>query len=169
MANDPDDIPDSRKPPPAWHRFLKGKSGNPSGRPKGAVSKKRLVRKVALSKRVVAVHEKRVSLTIFELVIMKLKALAADGNPSAIAICNQLVSTLNPSEQSRKFGHLVVPEGLSIEESITQAEEHNARHPYEPGTYVDVWNEEFMKAARGEHSPLGEAIRAYNAKWLRSG
>jgi hypothetical protein len=165
MASDQNDTSDNRKPPPAWQRFLKGKSGNPSGRPKGAVSKKRLVRKVALTKRVVNVDGKRVSLTILELVIMKLKALAAEGNPSSIAICNHLASTLNPSEGSRKFGHLVVPEGLSIEESITQAEEHNARHPYEPGTYVDVWNEEFMKAVRGEHSPLGEAIRAYNAKW----
>jgi hypothetical protein len=165
MANEQDDISDNRKPPPAWHRFLKGKSGNPSGRPKGSISKKRLVRKIALTKRVVAVDGTRVSLTILELMIMKLKALAAEGNPSAIAVCNHLASTLNPPEWSRKFGYLVVPECLSIEESVTSAEEHNARHPCEPGTYVDVWNEEFMKAVRGEDSPLGAAIRAYNAKW----
>lgn len=166
MASEQDDTPDNRKPPPAWHRFLKGKSGNPSGRPKGAVSKKRLTRKIALTKRVVTIEGKRVSLTILELVIMKLKTLAAEGNPSAIALCNHLASTLNPPEQSKKFGYLVAPEGLSMEEAVTRVEEHNARHPYEPGTYIDVWNEEFMKAVRGEHSPLGEAIRAYNAKWL---
>jgi hypothetical protein len=108
---------------------------------------------------------KRVSLTILELVIMKLKALAVEGNPSAIAVCNHLALTLNPPEWSRKFGYLVVPECRSFEESVTSAEEHNARHPYEPGTHVDVWNEEFMKAVRGEDSPLGAAIRAYIAKW----
>jgi len=165
MANEQDYISGNRKPPPAWHRFLKGKSGNPSGRPKGAVSKKRLARKIALTKRVVAIDGKRVSLAILELVIMKLKALAAEGNPSAIALCSKLTSTLDSREASENFGYLIVPEGLSIEESISSAEEHNARHPDEPGTKVDIHAEEFQKAARGEPSPLGEALMAFHQKW----
>jgi hypothetical protein len=38
-------------------------------------------------------------------------------------------------------------------------------HTLEPGTFVDVRAEEFLKAARGEPSPLGEALLAFHKKY----
>ena len=37
------------KAPPEAHRFSKGRSGNPRGRPKGAMGKKQIAQKVLLS------------------------------------------------------------------------------------------------------------------------
>ena len=61
----------SAKGPPAEHQFQKGHSGNPAGRPKGAISLSRLTRKVALKKLRVPIDGKTRKITLLELLICK--------------------------------------------------------------------------------------------------
>jgi hypothetical protein len=51
-----------------------------------------------------------------------------------------------------------------MEEFIAEEIAPNA-NAVEPGTQVNVETEEFLKAARGEPSPLGEALRAFQKKY----
>jgi hypothetical protein len=53
---------------------------------------------------------------------------------------------------------------MTTEAFIAEQEELN-KHRIEPGTEVNIEHEEFMKAVRGEPSPLGEALRAFHRKW----
>jgi hypothetical protein len=57
------------------------------------------------------------------------------------------------------------PEALTAMEFAQRMEEHNASHPDEPGTHVNISAEEFSKSCRGEYSPLGDAMRAYYDRW----
>ena len=52
-----------------------------------------------------------------------------------------------------------------MEEFIAEEEARNA-NAQEPGTYVDHKAEEFMKATKGVHSPLGEALLAFHKRWV---
>lgn len=67
--NDRPKLGPGRTPPPAEHRFLKGTSGNKRGRPKGAVSLKKLTHKVARKKHRVVVAGRVVRKTLLQLVI----------------------------------------------------------------------------------------------------
>jgi hypothetical protein len=60
-------------------------------------------------------------------------------------------------------GFLLVPESRTVEEFMAEEEARNAE-AVEPGTEVNVEVEEFLKAARGEPSPLGEALIAFRRK-----
>ncbi|WP_166294502.1 hypothetical protein [Bradyrhizobium sp. 2S1] len=59
---------------------------------------------------------------------------------------------------------LLVPEPLTVEEWIQSALEDN-KHKKEPGTEINVEASEFLKAARDEPSPLGEALLAFHRKY----
>jgi hypothetical protein len=153
-----------RTPPPPEHRFLKGTSGNKRGRPKGAVSLKRITRKVALKRHAVTVNGRVVRKTLLQLVIEALIARAASGAPSMAALQNELRAKIRPSGEKQPGGLLVVPEVLSSEECIAQAEAHNAT-AQDPSTYVNHKSEEFCKAVRGIPTALGEAILASHRRW----
>ncbi|MCP1834156.1 hypothetical protein J2R76_002493 [Bradyrhizobium sp. USDA 4532] len=56
------------------------------------------------------------------------------------------------------------PEALTEDEWIKREEEAN-RHKIEPGTEINVEADEFLKAVRGEPSPLGEALLAFHEKY----
>ena len=156
---------EGRVPPPAKTQFRKGRSGNPRGRPKGAVSIERLTRNFALRAQAVTISGKPERLSRLEIAILKLKALAATGKPAAAALLNQLRGVIAPKEPERKGGFLIVPAtATSIEEFLAEEEERN-KHRVEPGTEVNVEAEEFLKAARGEPSPLGEALLAFHRKY----
>jgi hypothetical protein len=154
-----------RTPPPVEYRFLKGSSGNKRGRPKGAVSLKKLIRKVALKKHRVVVEGRVLRKTLLELVIEVMIRGAASGAPSMASLHNEIRSKVRPQESVEQGGLLVVPEPLSREEWTAQAEERNAQAPDDPTDYVDHKVEEFCKAVRGVRTPLGEAILASHRRW----
>ena len=104
-----------RTPPPPEHRFLKGTSGNKHGRPKGAVSLKKITRKVALKKHAVIVDGRIVRKTLLELVIEALISRAATGAPSMAALQNELRAKIRPTGEKQPGGLMVVPEVLSRE------------------------------------------------------
>ena len=156
---------EGRTPPPAESWFRKGRSGNPAGRPKGSISLHAITRKVALKKHSVRIPGKPRRINMLELLILKLNAMAASGHPGAASLINWLRSQTEPSElDSAGGGFALVPETLTTEEFIAEEEARNVGK-LEPGTFVDVKAEEFMKAVRGEPSPLGEALLAFHKKY----
>jgi hypothetical protein len=151
-----------RIPPPANAQFRKGSSGNPRGRPKGSVSLDGLTRKFALKKQVVKIGGKRQKLSRLEIVIFKLTALAASGKPAAARLTHELRTLSVPKEPEHRV--LLAPAQTTPEAFFAEEEERN-KHRVEPGTEVNIEHEEFIKAVRGEPSPLGEALLAFHRKW----
>jgi hypothetical protein len=172
-----------RKPPPVKYRFLKGKSGNPRGRPKGAVSERAIARRVALKKARVSYGAEPVYQMILEHLLDALKREAARGKPSMVAELSRISNKLKPPPEDQRGGFLVVPAPLTHEECIAQAEEHNATArdpslPYEPEPDPEaearaaaarkdqaLVDAEVAKARQGLPSPLGEAMLAFKRKW----
>jgi hypothetical protein len=152
-----------RVAPPEEYRIPKGKSGNYKGRPQGSVSRKGLARKVAGTKYSAVIEGEPQRLTLLELVILKARAMALAGHAGAAAVMEDLWNIMGEPEPD-KTAVLLAPEALTPEEWIARAEERNA-HALEPGTQVNIESEEFCKAARGEPSPLGEALLAFHRKY----
>ena len=153
-----------RTPPPPEHRFLKGTSGNKRGRPKGAISLKKLTRKVALKKHRVVVDGRVAHKTLLQLVIEAMIRGAASGAPSMVALNNEIRTKIRPTTEKQPGGLLVVPEALSHEEFMAEVEARNAV-AQNPETYVNHKSEEFRKAVQGIPTPLGEAILASHRRW----
>lgn len=153
-----------RTPPPIESQFPKGRSGNPAGRPKGSNELTRITRKVALKKHSVNIEGKRRRITTLDLLILKAKAMAASGHPGAFGLINWLRSQTGPSDAEAEGGFLLVPATVTPEEFMAEEEVRNAGK-VEPGTEINIENEEFLKAVRGESSPLGEAIRSFYIKY----
>jgi hypothetical protein len=156
---------EGRSPPPAEKRFRKGRSGNPAGRPKGSISLSGLTRKVALKRHSVRIEGKPRRLTTLELLVLKLNALAASGQPGAASLVNWLRSQIDPSDADPAQGKFaLLPAPMTPEEFMAEEEMRNVGK-LEPGAFVDVKAEEFLKAVRGEASPLGEALRSFHKKY----
>ena len=156
---------EGRTPPPPEKRFPKGRSGNPAGRPKGAISLSLLTRKVALKKHRVPIDGKTRRITLLELLIFKARAMAASGHPGAAAQINWLRAQIAQSDADLAIGgFLLAPAPLTLEDFIAKEEARNAGK-VEPGTEIDVESEEFLKAVRREPSPLGEALQAFHKKY----
>lgn len=159
---------EGRTPPPPEHRFLKGTSGNKRGRPKGAVSLKKLTCKVALKKHSVVIGDRLVRKTLLQLVIESMIRAAANGVPSMVALNDQIRAKIQPQQETQLGGLLIVPEPLSEKEWIAQAEARNAI-AQNPETFVypevDHMAEEYQKAVQGIPTPLGEAQLAYRRRW----
>src|SRR5258708_645892 len=98
MNKDETETGNGRMPPPSEHRFLKGTSGNKRGRPKGAVSLKRLTRKVALKKHRVVVDGRSVHRTLLQLVLEAMIRGAASGAPSMVALHNEIRAKIRPTD-----------------------------------------------------------------------
>jgi hypothetical protein len=163
--NDALKSPRGRKPPPAEHQFLKGTSGNKRGRPKGSVDLKKLTCKVARKKHAVKVDGKILRKTLLQLVIESTAREAAMGVPSMVVLFAQIRAKVRPTQDEQKNGFMLAPADLSKQEFIAQEEARNA-NAQGPGTYVDHKAEEFMKATKGVHSPLGEALLAFHKRWV---
>ncbi|WP_128971368.1 DUF5681 domain-containing protein [Bradyrhizobium tropiciagri] len=153
-----------RRSPPIATQFRKGTSGNPKGRPKGAVSIERLTRQFALKTECVKIGGKTERMTRLEIAILKLKAVAATGNTAAAVQIEWLRGLTAPEALEIEGPVLLSPEALTEEEWIKRQEEAN-KHKKEPGTEIDVETNEFLKAARGGPSPLGEALLAFHEKY----
>jgi Family of unknown function (DUF5681) len=104
-----------RKPPPEKTRFKKGQSGNPSGRPKGAVSVTGITRRFALKQEPVTRNGKPQRFTRLEIAVLKLTALAAVGSAAASEELHKVRCQLAPSEADYQAGVLLVPAELSME------------------------------------------------------
>jgi len=152
-----------RMPPPEEYRIPKGKSGNSKGRPRGSVSLPALTRKVANTKHRAVIDGAPQQRSLLELVILKIQAMALAGHAGAAALVTDLWGLAAVPEPG-EGGFLLMPAEITEEEWIAQAEAHNAKS-IEPGTEVNVEIEEFLKAARGEPSPLGEALLAFHKKY----
>jgi hypothetical protein len=154
-----------RTPPPPESRFRKGKSGNPAGRPKGSISISSLTRKVAQKKHRVSIEGKSRRVTTLDLLILKTQAMAASGQVAAARLMNWVRSETQPSDtEIAEGGFLLVPEAMTTEEFIAE-EEARTGQMVEPGTEINIEAEEFLKACRGEPSPLGEALHAFHKKY----
>lgn len=70
--------------PPKEHRFKKGKSGNPKGRPKRKETLHSISRRV-LNKKIRIKGEPR-KVSMLEAIALRLRELAAKGNPRALRI-----------------------------------------------------------------------------------
>lgn len=170
-----------RKPPPVEYRFLKGKSGNPRGRPKGAISQRSIVRRVALKKVRGSYDGEPVYQTILECILDVLKREAARGKPSMTAELSRILNKLSPPPEDQRGGFLVVPATLTAEEWMAQAEKRNAEArdpslPHEANQELDATvtvfskdqalvDAEIKKARNGLPSPLGEAMLTFKRKW----
>ena len=151
-----------RTPPPIEHRFLKGTSGNKRGRPKGAVSLKKLTRKVALRNH--RLGPEGPAKPLLQLVIEAMIRGAASGIPSMVAINNEIRAKIHPQQEKLPGGLLVVPAVMTPAEFI-EAMEKVSPDARDPSTYVNHKAEEFCKAVAGIPTRLGEAILASHKRW----
>ena len=152
-----------RVPPPEEYRIPKGKSGHYAGRPRGSVSLKVLTRKVAMAKHRAVIDGAPQWRTLLELIILKTRSMALGGHAGAAALMGELWG-LTAEPEPDECGFLLAPAELTPEEWIEETEARNAK-AVEPGTEINVETEEFLKAARGEPSPLGEALIAFHKKY----
>jgi hypothetical protein len=90
--------------PPLAHQFQKGRSGNPSGRPKGARSVSAVIAS-ALSERVtVNVNGKRRSITKLEAAFTQLANKAAGGDRHAAKLIIDLFHQSETRDEARAAG-----------------------------------------------------------------
>ena len=92
--------------------------------------------------------------------------MAASGHPGAAALIGWLrAQTAHAGSDVAPGGFLVVPAAPLTPEEFRAEEEARNAGKIEPGTETSIENEEFMKAIGGQPSPLGEALRAFHAKY----
>jgi Family of unknown function (DUF5681) len=156
---------EGRIPPPAEKQFPKGRSGNPAGRPRGSISLSRLTRKVAAKKHRVRIDGKIRSLSGLELLITKAKLMAASGQTGAAILINWLRAQTEPSGGEIATGGFVLAPARLTSEEFAVREAARCANKVEPGTEICIESEELAKAASGKPSLLGEALRAFHAKY----
>ncbi len=103
------------KIPPHKHRFKKGVSGNPRGRPKGARGNRKIAEKVLLEQHEVVEAGEIHMRTTLELVLLSLCQLAYKGNTRSAKTLQAIEDKYDPPEPDRKAGLLVVPGRLTQE------------------------------------------------------
>jgi Family of unknown function (DUF5681) len=77
--------------PPAYARFKKGKSGNPQGRPKGALNMATVLERTLREKVVINENGRRKNVTKLEAAIKQLTNKAASGELKALQLLAALV------------------------------------------------------------------------------
>ena len=103
------------KAPPEQHRFEKGKSGNPRGRPKNAQSKRKIAEKVLLEEHEVLEGGWPVRRAALDLVLRILSHKAFAGDNRAFKALEKLDLQYDPQEPTSVPGYLVVPGRLTKE------------------------------------------------------
>ena len=159
----------ARMPPPKEFRFLPGQSGFPQGKRKGTVSRTRLTRKVALRRHRVRLEAKLQSRTLLALVLLKVRAMAMAGHPSAATLLEWVREQIQPGASAPEGELLIVPERASSIEELEEAfAAYAAAHPYEPGSEEWYRVNQPSSAARSKidpTSPVGIAMEEFKEKW----
>lgn len=158
--------PKDGRVPPLEHRYPKGTSGNPGGRPRGSVSTKRLTRDAAMQKVTLNVKGSPKEVTLLEAALRTLRALAMTGLPAAVALEAEVRRKLTPPEPEELGACLVVPEKLAPSEWIKRQQALNENRR-DPRAYADIRSVEHHRAMHGEGSPFGRALLASHKKWGR--
>lgn len=111
------DEPVGYKRPPKRHRFRKGKSGNPKGRPKKSKSRREIVQRVLFDRRKVDIagNGRAKPWTIIEIVVMGVRQDALAGNARAFKIYADLESQFGTQDKESKGGVIVIPTVDSFE------------------------------------------------------
>lgn len=119
----PDPVLKSPKPksgykrPPEKTRFAAGRSGNPKGRPKGAVGLAAIAKKVLFEEHDVIEAGVSVRRTSLDLVLLAFRNLAFDGNTRACKEFQKFCAKYDPALQERQRGGvLVVPGRMRLED-----------------------------------------------------
>lgn len=97
MSNDDNEIGYGH--PPKKHQFKKGKSGNPSGRPKGSRNARSILSSALNERVIIRENGKKKSITKQEVVIKQMVNQAAGGN--AVAIRQLLPFMMDDQKQSQ--------------------------------------------------------------------
>lgn len=109
--------------PPRETQFRKGKSGNPGGRPRKDRGQSAIAARVLGEVQRLNGQPKgsRVRYTTIEIVIMRLKQLAAAGPVAAGKLFNRYMERYKqPAPPQGGVGYLVVPEVLTEEEWVAK-------------------------------------------------
>jgi hypothetical protein len=120
------------KAPPEAHRFSKGQSGNPRGRPKGAKGKKKIAEEVLLEQHEIVEGARRVKRTTLELILLAFRNHAFEGSSRAFKDLEKLAAKFDPQPPAKRAGVLVVPGRLTIESWREWFEEKRDPTQYDP-------------------------------------
>lgn len=106
--------------PPVHTRFQPGQSGNPRGRPKGAVGVKAMLWATLQKKVVVTENGRERQITTFQYILRKLSNDAALGKPHAVRALIQFLKAFPLPEEKVNGPRLRAPQihsGMSLKEA----------------------------------------------------
>ncbi len=112
-----------RKPP--MRRRFKA-SGNPNGRPPGSKNRKTIVKAVANEMQSVRENGKWQRRSTLELVLLRLRNMALEGNVRAFDEFHRLIKAYGPQVADGVGGYLVVSATATEEEAIAESKKRNA-------------------------------------------
>ena len=100
--------------PPKGSRFQKGRSGNPTGRPRGSLNLSTVLQRTARERVVVTENGRRRELTKLELAAKQLANKASSGDLKAIGLFAQLMRYA----EERSAGQPGEPEGVPLDSDL---------------------------------------------------
>lgn len=110
--------------PPKKHRFRKGQSGNPKGRPKGSQNFTKLLEKTLSRKMAIIENGSRKTITTQEAALRKLAAKALQGEGRALDRLIQMAAD-NSAEKEARSAERILSAGE--EEILARFLENNTR------------------------------------------
>ncbi len=122
--------------PPLKSRFKEGQSGNRRGRPRGSKNRKTILREIANEAHAVTEDGQRRQRSTLELILLTLRNLMAEGKVPAFRAYKKYLAKYEPQDSRRKYGYLVVPAPVSLEDSEFEIvyEDADADTPFDPGS-----------------------------------
>jgi hypothetical protein len=142
--------------PPKDHRFAKGRSGNPAGRPRKTEKPKPINTEAAIMERldneIIIVNG--AEYTRLELETITLRNKAAKGDLQAMRLLDRKRSALKLNEPASRGGVLVVPAAPSLEEWERRTAENQRQ--YREKTPLDYEREEKAWKAEEKTRPKPE-------------
>ena len=112
--------------PPKHAQFKKGQSGNPRGRPSAKKTLTDLVKAFAYEEITIKEGGRETTKPIIQVVFDMLTLLALTGDTRAVSLRRKYLKKYDPARQP-KAGHLIVPEQVTVDETMEGLEEHRKR------------------------------------------